>query len=111
MTVPERIYELWRSYGWNVEPDPRLQYRESWCHGFEGPSPSVDDYTRDRLRSSYEHGKTRLLLLRAYGSAESTVQETDDFMLGRITYAELIQRVDARCNPDAEIKVEKGEER
>lgn len=42
MTVPERIYELWRQYGWNVEPDPRLHYRESWCHGFEGPAPEAE---------------------------------------------------------------------
>lgn len=47
MTVPERVYELWRQYGWLVDDGEdwagkRYTYSESWCHGFEGPAPEAE---------------------------------------------------------------------
>lgn len=39
MTKAEQMFELWRTFGWNVEPLPEMRGPEQWCHGFEGPDP------------------------------------------------------------------------
>lgn len=44
MKVSERVFELWKTYGWNVEPEPTQPQPEAWCQGFEGsvtPEPEI----------------------------------------------------------------------
>lgn len=40
MTTAERVFALWKAYGWNVEEPPAPASVERWCHGFEGPPPA-----------------------------------------------------------------------
>ena len=101
--LADRVLELWKQHG-----GPSLR-RESWCQGFEGPTP--DDYAREQLSHGYQYGKTRIVLFRPYGCADATSYESDLFMNGSLTLAELRERVDARSNPNQEIKVERGTER